>query len=444
MNEKSRPRWLSTGYLTSKPSEVDHEKGIISGALVVTEGEAQGHGVWLESEFVDAVIEQGNNPKNGLKARFGHPNMCSTALGTFLGRWKNFRRDTVTRNDGSKASAARADLFLSASAKETPNGDLFDYVLSMAEKEGDMFGTSIVFTPGPEYKRTKSGKKVTHVWRRDEDGEKLRNEDGTARFKWVDEKGKEHDPKDDPIVDRYYATCAKLHACDAVDDPAANDGMFSQFAQETIAGQITEFLDLHPQVWQAVESNPEVLAALAQYGDRVDEFFKRYRDYREHNQGEKNMSNEAEAGVAAPEETPETVASQELETGSVDTGENSEATEVAPEGEQNSEASQEGEGTEGLEGQQSETSTASALSRDEFVRIADKFGAEIAAQIMRDGGDYQTAMQLHCERLESENKDLHAKVEEMSASKSGQPVPVTAASTKKTLRELCEKGTGKV
>lgn len=116
-------KWLSTGYLKSKPEgAVDRERGIIPGALVVTEGEAKGHGVFLEAEFVDEVIRQGNEAKAGLKARFGHPNMCSTALGTFLGRWKNFRRDTITRDDGSQAVAARADLFLSQSAKDTPHG----------------------------------------------------------------------------------------------------------------------------------------------------------------------------------------------------------------------------------------------------------------------------------------------------------------------------------
>jgi hypothetical protein len=431
-----QPRWLSTGYFASKPSEVDREKGIITGALVVTEGEASGHGVWLESEFVDEVVSQGNASKSGLKARFGHPNMCSTALGTFLGRWKNFRRDTVTRNDGSKAGAARADLFLSASAKETPNGDLHKYVLDMAEKEKDMFGTSIVFTPGDDYRRTKSGKKVHRVWQVGPDGKAVFGSDGYRLFRWVDEKGKDHDPSEDPIVDRDYAVCEKLQACDAVDDPAANDGMFSRFAQETVAGQITEFLDLHPQVWQAVETNPEVLAALANYGDRIDEFIDRYRTYREHNQGDQAMSNEAEAGVTAPEETPETVADQELELapeGAVETG----ATETAPEGDAEPETPPEGmDATPTPPAPETATipdSEPAELSRDEFLRIVDRFGAEVAAATVKDGGDYASAMQLHLEALEAENAALRAQVAESSAGKAGQPVPVRQDTSKPPL-----------
>jgi hypothetical protein len=425
MNELTR--WLSTGYLTSKPERVDREKGIISGALVVTEGEAKGHGLWLESGFVDEVVAQGNASKSGLKARFGHPNMCSTALGTFLGRWKNFRVETITRNDGSKASAARADLFLSASAKDTPNGDLFDYVLTLAEKDGDMFGTSIVFTRGEEYRRTRSGKRVTRQWEAGKDGYDAQ---GYKAFRWVDESGKDHDPATDPIIERDYVTCKKLHACDAVDDPAANDGLFSQFAQETVAGQITEFLDLHPQVWTAVENNPEVLAALAQYGDRIDEFVKRYRDYLGHNQGEKAMSDEADAGVAAPEETPATVAKKELKAGAEAADEQENATEEsAPEGEQESEV-QDGEcAPPDGEPKTEQAQESKPLSREEFVAIVDEFGAEIAALTVRDGGDGAYAMRLAYLAAKKENESLRGRVAELeSKNKSGgTPVPVTAA-----------------
>ena len=146
-NDASR-KWMSTGYLKSKPTGgINREAGIIEGVKVCTAGEAQGHDVSLDAEFVDTVVRFGNERKQGLKARFGHPNMCSTALGTFLGRYKNFRKETTTRDDGSEAVAAVADMFMSNEAKETPNGNLYDYVLGLAENEPDMFGTSIVFTP---------------------------------------------------------------------------------------------------------------------------------------------------------------------------------------------------------------------------------------------------------------------------------------------------------
>jgi hypothetical protein len=319
MNDKVK--WMSTGYLKAAPSgKVDHEPGKIEGVKICTEGDAKGHGVSLDAEFVDTVVRMGNERKQGLKARFGHPNMCSTALGTFLGRHKNFRKETTVRDDGSEAVTALADLFLSNSAKETPNGDLYEYVLNLAENDPDMFGTSIVFTPGREYRKTTKGKKVYHQWRTDDHGERLRNSNGEAIFMWVDEQGHEVDPSKEEIIDRDYVECEALHACDCVDDPAANDGLFSKFSHETVAGQITEFFDLNPEVWDAIQTNPSIVESLARYGDRVDEFINRYREYRGKNKGDDTMSvatynseqlddeQKPEAGAETPEEKkPDTV-----------------------------------------------------------------------------------------------------------------------------------------
>jgi len=220
---QSRPRWFASEYLAAEPEgEVNYDEGVIRGLSVVTAGVVGGHGVAIEEEFVDETIKQGNQKNSGAKCRFGHPNMCSTALGTFLGRQKNFRRETIERDDGQKVAAAKADLFLSNEAKETPNGNLYDYVMGLAKNEPDMFGTSIVFTPGAVYFRTKAGKKV------------YRHERG-----YIDSSGNVHDEEKDPVIDYPYVEMEKLHDVDCVDDPAANDGLFSRFSQETIAGQVT-------------------------------------------------------------------------------------------------------------------------------------------------------------------------------------------------------------
>lgn len=125
MSDKKQIRWMSSGYLQSAPTGgVNEEKGIIEGVSVCTVGEAKGHGVNLDSEFIQRVAELGSAKSNGLKARFGHPNMCSTALGTFIGRFKNFRQ---------VENQVKADLFLSNEAKSTPHGDLYSYVLGMAK-----------------------------------------------------------------------------------------------------------------------------------------------------------------------------------------------------------------------------------------------------------------------------------------------------------------------
>lgn len=226
--------WFKSSVSFSPSGRVDREGGAIYGVSVNTVGEAKGHGVSLEQEFIERVAELGNAERNGLKARFGHPSMCSTALGTMLGRFRNFRVD---------GDQVFADLFLSNSAKDTPNGNLHDYVLSLAEDESDMFGTSIVFTIGEHYQRNSMGEKVFEHFSND-----------TTTF----------------------VTCDSLHACDVVDDPAANpDGLFSGFNTESLAGQVSEFLGTHPEVYEILSKQPDIIS---QFMKNYEEFNNRKKE----------------------------------------------------------------------------------------------------------------------------------------------------------------------
>ena len=82
------------------------------------------------------------------------------------------------------------------------------------------------------------------------------------------------------------------------------------------------------------------------------------------------------------------------------------------------------------------------LDRAEFARIADRFGVEIAARIVCEGGGFARAMEMHCEALEQANLALSEQVRELAAkTTSAGPVPVTdKTEQKKTIRALCEHG----
>jgi hypothetical protein len=68
------------------------------------------------------------------------------------------------------------------------------------------------------------------------------------------------------------------------------------------------------------------------------------------------------------------------------------------------------------------------LSREEFARIADKFGDAIAARIMRDGGDYNTALELAFDATKEEIKTLRAQNAELCKQPAnGTPVAMTSA-----------------
>ena len=254
INQLSK-RWLSTGFMAGGVQSVDAGAHTLKSAVIVRPGEALGHGVWIDKAFCQTITEmaaQGKLAVAGVKARFGHPNMCSDALGTFLGRWKGLTID--------EAGFVRGDLHLSSTASESPKGDLRKYVEEMAAKEPDHFGASIVFSI---------------------DGEAMKNEciknGATESDMGLDLSGfKSPDPAN--VKNLPHARCAELHAADLVDDPAATDGIFSGAAGMSLAGQMTEFLDTHPEVFKAMNDEPELLNIVTRYADQLKPFLGRYTE----------------------------------------------------------------------------------------------------------------------------------------------------------------------
>jgi hypothetical protein len=200
--------------------EDDKYKGVIRGFAVMTQGNVKDMRGWeIDGITLSQIVEAGNKSQLGLKSRFGHPNMSSTALGTFTGRAKNFRKD---------GDIARADLFISKTAYETPDGDIASYVLDLAEKDPEAFGTSVVL--------------------------------GEFDLEYADEK-KKKDGKDLPPKLRV----SSLMAVDVVDDPAANDGMFNKHFNSSVelSAKATEFMN-------KLLDNPDAL-------EYVISFLERYR-----------------------------------------------------------------------------------------------------------------------------------------------------------------------
>jgi hypothetical protein len=78
---------------------------------------------------------------------------------------------------------------------------------------------------------------------------------------------------------------------------------------------------------------------------------------------------------------------------------------------------------------------AKPLSREELTKIADEFGAEVAVQTVRDGGDYSTALRLAYDANKAEMATLRGRVTELEAKtkSGGQAVPVTADKAKPQL-----------
>jgi len=237
---------------------IDAEAGIIRGVKICSEGDARGHDLYLNKQFIRDVASQGKAHQVGIKARFGHPNMCSTALGTYIGRYRNFRTRSEQaegftegwdefgkpRKSGNRLHAV-ADLHLDDTAKNLPKlGNTWDYIMNLARTSPDMFGNSIVFKGRAEMKEWEE---------EDESGQKVKKQ------------------RRDAILELLVAT-------DLVDSPAATDGLFQEFSTDEMAIQVTQFLDQHPEVYQLAVDHPEL----------IEQFMTRYADYKAHQEDSNN------------------------------------------------------------------------------------------------------------------------------------------------------------
>lgn len=220
----------------------DRSAGLIKQFSVITRGEALGHGMWCDAEFLQQVHAAINaSGESGLKCRFTHPGLSADGMGKFLGNLKNASLE---------GDQVYADLHFSESAHKTPDGDLADYVMTFAEEDPDKFGSSIVFL-----------------------------HDAIAEDKFYtkhknDESGFFESPDPDNKNHYYHVRLEELFGADMVDDPAANPGGLFHRSQE-IAQEATQLMEY------ALDLEGSNLPAMAQFDvdpDRLKKFFNRFLD----------------------------------------------------------------------------------------------------------------------------------------------------------------------
>jgi len=132
-------RKLTKFKATSFNGSVDFDNRVIREVVLIEPNrEATGHGMYVDQTMVNQVVEQGQaGAEIGFKARFDHPNACTTSMGTQLGRLRNFKL---------KGNKAVADLHIAEFTKHSPNGDMGKWLLNVANEDPDQVGFSIVFS----------------------------------------------------------------------------------------------------------------------------------------------------------------------------------------------------------------------------------------------------------------------------------------------------------
>lgn len=240
---------------------VDKENEVLHGVQITLEGEALGHGVWLDREFCEAIAAAGNATGDvGVKVRYGHPAMCSDAIGTELARAKNFRVVDLDRDrsvDGEDVSAkgvagVLADIYILKSAHSAPQGDIAKHVMETAAEDPKQFGQSIVFTYADWVVKDKDG--VRHSYREevmgvDAEGKVIVGDDGKPKDRITEDawKAQSADGKE-------YAVLGKFLGTDFTDTPAATDGIFST---GTLAERVEDILAENPEIMDVLEKSPK-------------------------------------------------------------------------------------------------------------------------------------------------------------------------------------------
>lgn len=213
-----------TDAVRQQPQRVDRQANVIYGASMMqvgdlNEGDAR---PWtVDMETLQQALSLAQQSRSGVKARFTHPNMSSDGMGSYLGRWANWRIEGGT---------LRADLHIAEAAFTSPQGDLGNYVMDLAEADPGAFGVSLA----------------------------PRNDTANLQ-QW--------ERSDKRPGDRWPIRMAALRAADVVDEPAATrGGLFSLDADlRNLPAQATALLNTY-----FGDAEPDVVRA------RIAGFLDRY------------------------------------------------------------------------------------------------------------------------------------------------------------------------
>lgn len=314
--------------------------GLIEGASLIAAGEAEGHFAWIDGDALDQVVKFGNESSSGVKTRFTHPSMSGDGLGSYLGRAKNLRRS----EDGP--DRVLGDVHLSPTSRDTPQGDLGGYVLDLAEEDPEAFGMSIVFDHDYGAEKEFEGKHS--------------NEDGEFTS-----------PDDANENDYPHIRLSALHGADFVDEPAANpDGLFHVGGSADVVKQAEATLEYALGLEKDV---PDSEACGGLSAERMRGFLTRFLESRglaiKLEKKDPDMADESTA--TADDETAEDAADDDKKNEDTEPGGDT------------------GEATDTSDG---EASAGDSISRVEFKRFVDRFGAEAGGKYLADGVSYEDAL----------------------------------------------------
>lgn len=222
----ARPQYLRAAT-SGRPMGVDRENGVLLGYVVAQEGVFKDGRGAFNAQSLSEIVKVGNAVRGGLRSHFTHADLSGDGLGKFLGRAQNLSLGTTVNGAGETVKAVRGDLHFDQSAYKTPNGNLADYVMTLAESDPAAISSSLVIVPREEPQVDGRGN-----LKLDKDGEPL-------PALWFPEKLKASD-----IVSEGAAVDGLLGAEDDADSLVA---LASQGLDRLFAGQTREVVEARCQ-----------------------------------------------------------------------------------------------------------------------------------------------------------------------------------------------------
>lgn len=218
---------------------VDEEALTLKGVCICKMGEALGHEVWLDEEFINGVYEQGKDTNKGLICHFGHSCPNGERIKDYMGFFENFEIKDSTDHEGNPCKAVFADITFSETAAAI--GDNVKWVLGLAKERPDALALSIVFAVGDYKIKTVDG---DLTW------EAYMDANGMNSY-WNEFMAASTDGK-------VYVVLGKLYGADFVAEGAATDGLFQKGNSEMKPeDEKKETVDEVDEVTEAAEENKD-------------------------------------------------------------------------------------------------------------------------------------------------------------------------------------------
>ena len=239
-------KYISLGSLP-KSVRFDTENLIVKGVVMAQVGEAEGHGIHADQEFIEMAAAdcQKRFASKGLLSDCDHNR--SGGMGKQLGVFKDIRVE------GTKLLG---DLHLYKSANLSPtHPGMADWFMSLAQEDNRAINSSIKFKEKGYFQKLKDGSKKK-IWFRDKE------------LGWI---------SSDPKLGKIFYEFGSMKKCDMVTDGALTDKLFDK---DTMFNQFKDIV-FHPEFMQMLETSEDQFPQLQDFFQDKEEqsFLSKVKNY---------------------------------------------------------------------------------------------------------------------------------------------------------------------